>query len=429
MQGAIKHVKAWLAAVGSTAMATLTWFELRPRPAQLAMVVMTVAGFTLALDGMSGWQVWHQLFYPDTSNVGKVRFWSALVYNLLLALGLPVAFLIWHWRDKNVRDQIEQQRLQVDNARKDTNLKEFLEVQGRAVGLFDEKMPASAREQLQIAALHQLRGFLRGEYGDAFRRPAFELIFAGHAEAMDRIGMIEARQKIQNDDLDYYEILRIGTEKRRQFDRIIRERLGIMRDEISSIIGSGFPLEGRNWDFCNLEGVQFPRSVSLTSGSFMFTRLASAVLDCSDMTNADFEGANLFRSSLKDVVLQNTNLRGATLAKADLANSKLRWSNLIAADAHQANFTAADLQGVRLDSADLSACNFEGANLTRARFFGARLYEAKFDKAKLQHAMYDDTTEFFSRYDDYTFEQLEAARDSFRERGAVQGDGSDDVPF
>jgi hypothetical protein len=93
----------------------MAWFETRPRPAQLLIVVTAVIAIFLLADAQSDWRVWNQIFYPDTSTVAKVRFWSDLVYNLALILGLPVAFLVWHWRDKNARDQIEQQSLQVEN--------------------------------------------------------------------------------------------------------------------------------------------------------------------------------------------------------------------------------------------------------------------------------------------------------------------------
>lgn len=408
----------------------MAWFEARPRPAQLLMVVTAVIAIFLLADSRTEWRVWNQIFFPDTSSVAKVRFWSALIYNLALALGLPVAFLVWHWRDKNARDQIEQQRLQVENSRKDTNLQEFLEVQGRAVGLFDKKMPPSACEQLQIAALHQLRGFLRGEYGDAFKRPAFELLFAGHAEAMDRIGMQEVRDRINESNFDYYDIARLGSEKKSQFDRIMRERIGIIRDEIQSIINSGFPLEGRNWDFCNLNDAQFQEGVSLRSGSFMFSRLTSATLNRVDLSDARLEGANLHSASLNQAILNQTQLKGALVIRANFTSATLRLAKLQSINARFANFTNANLRFCSLNQADLSHAVFEKAIMVQATLYESNLTEINFQNADLENMLFNEKTRFCPRYDNMTDEEVEAARQNLIDRGAIQYEGEDDdIPF
>lgn len=76
----------------------------------------------------------------------------------------PIAFIVWVFRDQN--------RLrELSNARKDTNLKEFQQLQEWATGFGKAK----DNEALQISALHSLRGYLKGEYGEDFRRGAFEI--------------------------------------------------------------------------------------------------------------------------------------------------------------------------------------------------------------------------------------------------------------
>ena len=80
------------------------------------------------------------LFFPGEEAI----VWKDRLQGVILLLGLPVAFCLWYWRDRNVRDQIE-------NSRKDINLKEFQEVQMRAAGAMDENLPEAARRQLQIA--------------------------------------------------------------------------------------------------------------------------------------------------------------------------------------------------------------------------------------------------------------------------------------
>ncbi len=138
-------------------------------------------------------------------------FWTLLT----LLVSSPVAFIIWHFRDQNVTQQIE-------NARKDTNLKEFQKLAEWVSGIhliedkvvektsFEEKSfeekpennetnshkkeitreytePAknlaistySKKEGavgLQISAVYNLLPFYRGDHGETFKKPALNLL-------------------------------------------------------------------------------------------------------------------------------------------------------------------------------------------------------------------------------------------------------------
>lgn len=433
MKRAIAAIRKGRVTLFATSLQFLVWFETRPRPGQLIMVVSFVVAAALSIDSFFGWQVWDRIFYPDLSNVAKVRFWSALIYNLALILGLPVAFLIWHWRDKNARDQIEQQRQQVENSRKDTNLKEFLEVQGRAVGLFDEKMPASAREQLQIAALHQLRGFLRGEYGDSFRRPALELIFAGHAEAMERIGMRDVRVEIENipsDELKYYAIWRIQNKRRELLDRIMREGIGIIRDELGSILDGGFPLEGRTWDFCDLRNSIFPPGANLSSSSFFFTNLSSSTLNDVNLTDSRLDGATLRYASLESARLMNISLQGTNLMKSNLSNVDARWSKFSHAVGRGVNFSFAKFSGSSFQEADFTEAIFEGTDLSNSYLMGSDLSNALLSNTNLKGVKIDQRTRFIVKNKNADNDDLQKGHAYLLEKGAVwHTEEDDDIPF
>lgn len=105
----------------------------------------------------------------------------------------------------------------------------------RAAGAFDDKLPVEAREQLQIAALHQLRGFLRGEYGDAFQRPAFELLLAGHASAMERIDLakevFDCRVAHNPADTIQSRMATVISSAKDRLTAVDRARLAILADE------------------------------------------------------------------------------------------------------------------------------------------------------------------------------------------------------
>lgn len=309
------------------------------------------------LRAMAGGPFFGPIFFPEKP--GGIE-WKDRVQAAGVLLGLPVLFLLWHWRDSNVRAQIAVSRDEYENRRKDTNLKEFQEVQLRASGALDEKLPAEAREQLQIAALHQLRGFLRGEYGEAFRRPAFELLLAGHAAAMERIGHLQPAES--------------------RLPPVDRERLGILRDEAEFIVGERacdkdgklFPLNGRCFDLINLSNRAIPASQSFKGCSFV--------------------GADLWYAGLKGVTLNAAHLEGANLSHANL------------------------------EGANLSDARLTGAYLTKARLEGANLSDADLQGAALEGATFDGAVSRTANWSDLPESDRETHRQALIARGAIRSD-------
>lgn len=144
---------------------------------------------------------------------------SAGYWNFLIVLiSVPVALVVWHFRDENNRQQIENQR-------KDINLKEFQKLSEWVSGAhlpeiktvskttnkcnlkndaeivrqstlpieytteeteeyskqpktadFDTFSKRDGAVALQISAIYNLLPFFRGDYGESFRLPAFNLL-------------------------------------------------------------------------------------------------------------------------------------------------------------------------------------------------------------------------------------------------------------
>lgn len=277
-------------------------------------------------DWVKGSAIYGPLFFPEAATVE----WKDRLQAILVLLGLPVAFCLWYWRDRNVRDQIEEQRKQVENQRKDINLTEFQEVQMRAAGALDEKLPAEAREQLQIAALHQMRGFLRGDYGESFRRPAFELLLAGHAAAMERIEIEKVRDEIRStaNSVTRAGILALIDELRTNLNRVDLERMRIIGDEKDYVFHSGFPLEGRSFDLLNLYQLKAPRGIRLAGSRFLGAFLWQANLGLSDLSYAKFEGVDLGAAYLGGAQLSLAHFEGANLSVANLEGAFLNETHL-----------------------------------------------------------------------------------------------------
>jgi uncharacterized protein YjbI with pentapeptide repeats len=367
------------------------------RPLALLSTAAASVAVVVLINLGAGADLFEQLFYPKRDTVADVRFWSALVYALSLAIGLPVAFLLWHWRDRNVRDQIE-------NGRKDINLKEFQEVQLRAAGVLDEKMPSEAREQLQIAALHQLRSFLRGEYGSSFKRPALELLLAGHAAAISRVGVSSVQKQVRESSkyysrMDVDDVLEALISKLSPVDR---ERMIIIRDEFAAIFNLQFPLKSRRFDLLDFDRIHFPPKIDL-SGSHFF-------------------GAEFFGADLQEVILKNTHFEFAMLTTANLRESDCRWSSFRNADLREADMEESNFYDSHLECAALTGASLRGAKFHRVNFN----YSTRFG-----NAFFDNKTVFGDKaavtWRRLTDEEKDTIRAVWVARGAVNVDAPDEL--
>jgi uncharacterized protein YjbI with pentapeptide repeats len=277
------------------------------RALSLLLTIMVTLVAVAVINWASGSDLFRQFFFPKICDnrlptTCDPLQWKDLFQAAILVLGLPIAFLIWYWRDTNVRDQIEEQRKQVENARKDTNLKEFQELQLRAAGAMAQSQFASAAESIQIASLHQLRVFLKGDYGEAFKLPTFELYCALLAKPTSQenavgknIGLTSAVQSA------------------------LRQIIVL---EWKAFFLSGFPLQGRCFD-----GLHFTSDMNLRSLSFSGSTFRNATL-----LGPSFAGAGLNQCNFTSAKLDFCNLEKANLYQAIFEHAKMSCSILCGAD-------------------------------------------------------------------------------------------------
>ncbi len=328
------------------------WSDL-DRPIKLLLVVLLlliVIGLverTFVLIGLSqvsslakSSPVFGPIFFP----IGEQIEWKDRLQGLLLIIGLPIAFFLWAWRDRNVRDQI-------DNQRKDINLKEFQEVQLRAVGTVNGDISDDAREQVQIAALHQMRGFLKGEYGDSFRRPAFELLLAGHAASMRRIDLMSKRKipdGYSDDEISSFVSSQVKQLKG-SLTVVEREILSIIESEFETIFNSGFPLSNKNFDLIEVNGVNIGlipeyrtlrRKRKIDIGQTYFARDGKRNIYQSDYGVVTIRGSSFFGFSVINSIFKNAffcecqfegsdiyvQARGGSFLSCNFVGSKFRSS-------------------------------------------------------------------------------------------------------
>ena len=324
---------------------------------------------------------------------------SAGLWNfIILVVSAPVAFAIWHFRDENNRQQIENQR-------KDINLKEFQklsewvsgahlpeiktidkttqkeglkdkgEIEGEFqlierttekteeygtkpyIGGFDTFGKREGAVALQISAVYNLLPFFRGDYGESFRRPAFNLLKS-------------AWQAMQQDSLKKWETANSSSNKQREIIRELRRKaespMGVALTHVLlsldqknmqlnlrdfpemlpnlCLAGMNFHLSGvdekaRNWSGLNLSGVDF----------------RGAYLEEVHFEESQLDGANLQYADLTKVNLQHADLTEAKLQNADLSSAKLQHADLLGANLQHTNLSGAELQ-----NADLRICDLFG---------------------------------------------------------------------
>ncbi|SQH49626.1 Type III effector pipB2 [Neisseria elongata subsp. glycolytica] len=345
---------------------------------------------------------------------------SAGLWNfIIVVVSAPVAFVIWHFRDENNRQQIENQR-------KDINLKEFQKlsewVSGAHLpeiktidkttqkeglkdkGEIDGKLQLIERTTekteeygkkphtegfdtfgkregavaLQISAVYNLLPFFRGDYGESFRRPAFNLLKS-------------AWQAMQQDSLKKWETENLSDDEQ----QAIIEELELKADSPMGVALTHVLLS-LNQKNTQLNMRDFPEmlpNLCLAGMNFHLSGVDEKARDWSglNLSGVDFRGAHLRKvqfeeSQLDGANLQNADLTVANLQHADLTEANLQNANLSEANLQNANLWFAELQNAYLWLAELQNANLSDANLQNANLWLAELQNAYLVLANLQNA-------------------------------------------
>ena len=341
------------------------------------------------------------------SNSNSVGYWNFII----LIVSAPVAFVIWHFRDENNRQQIENQR-------KDINLKEFqklsewvsgahlpeiktvskttqkssskdgAEIIEQTTELSEEyaKKPDTAdfdtfskREgavALQISAIYNLLPFFRGDYGESFRRPAFNLLKSAW-QAMQQ----DSLKKLDEGNLFYLEREKI-------FDELEQRAESPMGVALTQVLLS------LNRENKKLNLRDFPEmlpNICFAGMNFHLSGVSEIARDLSDLNlnGADFRGAILRETKFQNSKLRRAKLNDAELIKVNLQNADLLLANLQGAGLWRANLQGADLrlvnfQGARLLSANLQSAELKMARLSNVNLANVDLQAASFDWEQLK---------------------------------------------
>ena len=288
-----------------------------------------------------------------------------------LIITAPIAFIIWIFRDKN-------KLLELENNRKDTNLKKFQQLQRWATGNIDGDS-GDNKISLQISALHSLVPYLKGEHGNSFKRGAYEIfrseLATQHKKILDNINKEEIN--IQN-----------AIEK-----CPLTKQLNIIASEewFALLINHDFPtsnvsLVGVDLSNNYLRHKKFNKFLNLSGANLNGADLIDAKLSGADLTDTNLTRADLNGADLTDANLTRADLRGADLRGADLNGAHLKDVNLTGANLGGADLSGAKLGGVKLGGADLTDAKLGGADLTYSYLTSADLRGANLTRTDLSDA-------------------------------------------
>ena len=361
------------------------------------------------------------IYCPAIKNHGdkSAGYWNFII----LIVSSPVAFVIWHFRDENNRQQVENQR-------KDINLKEFQKLSEWVSGAHlpeikiveknitkssfttDDESATSPKKQiteqteerskeygqkpdtthsntfgkwdgaaaLQISAIYNLLPFFRGDYGESFRLPAFNLLKS-------------AWQAMQQDELNKLNELRLQERKNAYF---IRNAYFISRKPYFSIKQEkekqekDILIKRKNLIIRNLrKKARSPMGVALTYVLLSPNR-ENTKLNLEDFPemkpNLCLAGMDFSFNYQKANSSITVNLSGTDLSGTDLSGADLSGAILTSADLFRANLSGADLSRANLSGAILARADLSGANLSRVYSSDASLFNANLSHANLSGA-------------------------------------------
>ena len=334
------------------------------------------------------------------SSENSVGSWNFII----LIVSSPVAFVIWQFRDENSRQQIENQR-------KDLNLKEFQKLSewvsgahlpeikiveksitkssfatdNESAALTEKKITEQTEEcskeygqkpdtthsntfgkwdgaaALQISAIYNLLPFFRGDYGESFRLPAFNLLkSAWQAMQQNYLDQLTPEDSVLYDD---------------QRDQIIDALQHNANSPMAVALTYVLLSFDRKNEQLNLHYFPEMRSNLCLAGAnlhFLMETTKSKGFSGIDLSEIDLRGANLKLTNLSGSNLFSTDLSGASLFKANLF-----WANLIEANLSHTDLGEANLSNANLSNADLSDARLFDVDLRGCSFQPNRLWENK----------------------------------------------------
>lgn len=334
------------------------------------------------------------LIFSDQESNGSPSFYAML--GLLITA--PIAYAIWTIRDENAAQTLE-------NARKDTNLKDFQRLSEWASGfhLPEDKTvslnkqtikhtgspettteistttetyspPKDAQqvsrrmgaESLQVAAIYQLQAFMRGAYGEQFMKPAFHLLHSIWEGLMQPL--IPPEDQILDDDQIIDVQTRLEEHHQKPIFRAVNNALvgdggmtlRVFRDELAGLFLAGISTNRESIRPLRLAGLNL-RGANVSWSSLKNSKLQGTKFAHANMTGTNVQGSHLLKANLLFVKAPHINMNTVCGKLINLSYAELMSAILLGAD-----FEFAKLNGSDLTNADIFQAKLSNSILTRA---------------------------------------------------------------
>lgn len=327
---------------------------------------------------------------PPVKDLPNTPLFFSIVALLITA---PIAYAIWTIRDENAAQTLE-------NARKDTNLKDFQRLSEWASGfhLPEDKIVSLSKtisketetttetstttetyspprdtqqvsrrmgaESLQVAAIYQLQAFMRGAYGEQFMKPAFHLLHSIWEGLMqpflpenpyDPSLTFDDYYLIYGEDVHneiYHDIARFRREPIcKALNKVLFDdggkTLRLFRDSLNGLCLVGIKASG-----LNLTNLNF-KSCDLRFSDLSYLNAQGTIFEDCNFSGGLIRHANLQLSSMSfsRFVFATTQYLDAEFA--DFSKCSFRCSQILSSSLDYANLQSGTFQETQMSTVDL----------------------------------------------------------------------------
>lgn len=410
-------------------------------------LIILAGAFSVSILAYLGW-----FNYLSASKLASLTDTSRSFFTIPAALigtlvASPVIFMVWLFRDKN-------NRVQIENARKDTNLKDFQKLSEWASGFHlpeikqttgtkttnkttqgvqenteetttsqeDFIAPEGSNsisrrlgaEALQASAIAQLEAFMFGKYGEQFMQPAFLLIHAIWESILTQ------QQSRYADEAEFKQLLEqlhknpivsalnraltgAGGNHLRLFENNLENLkftgLSVEPFSVKKINFSEMNLYYTNFSHCTFTSSRFIQSdlsgASLTYTDFFSSDMQKIIFNFSKITNVKFSSCDMHSSEFISAELINTDFSSCNLEYADFSDAKFAHTSFSYANLKNSNFIDSNI-----DELDIKEI-FDKATINRYTSFDhfsqhANVVSPLLERILFHGAIWDDDPEWLN---------------------------------
>lgn len=328
---------------------------------------------------------------------------TALIGSLIAA---PIVFIIWFFRDHN-------NRIQIESARKDTNLKDFQKLCEWASGfhLPENKNTDSSKtvrkriidggndellteeinsietfvvpensynftrrqgsEALQVSAVSQLEAFIKGKYGTDFIEPAFILLITMRNSIIKFI-----HHKNPRFDNAVFDAINDCMKKNHGV------YLRYLYNQNKSINLPFLDINPRDKTKLNCSGLNFS-NLDLRSCKLYKSNLVKCRFNASDLSNTNIRESNSIKSTFN-----NCSLNYCKFTTSNFNSCLFKYSSI-----SNSEFGNIDLNNVEFSNCNLTNTKFRMCNITNSNFISSTFKQTVFEQVKINRNTHFYTNE------------------------------------